>query len=152
MLGNCILNILELNWYERFGEKERKHWNFVIIWSRRPLICKADHFTGRDVDGNGGEMYRNENCTCKACKVTVFMVKYANWSRSCCCRRRGFLSSLLMASERSCCFANAVGQYRTIICSFCFCCRITCWRREVLWLTSKIRLAWRNFLKSWKCW
>ena len=41
MLANCIINILELNWYQRFGEKE----SIKVCCSRRPLICKADRFT-----------------------------------------------------------------------------------------------------------
>ena len=67
MLGNCILNILELNWYQRFREKERKHWNFVIICSRRPLICKADHFTPWT------------RTTVKCTEMKIARVKRAKW-------------------------------------------------------------------------
>ena len=39
------------------------------------------------------KMSKNEKCTFKACKTTVFHRKYENLSRFCCSRRRGCLSS-----------------------------------------------------------
>ena len=41
------------------------------------------------------KMSKDEKCTCKACKNTVFIVKYANLWGFCCRRRRGCLSSLI---------------------------------------------------------
>ena len=44
-------------------------------------------------------MSKNEKCTCKACKNTVFIVKCANLWGFCCRRLRGCLSPLLFNSN-----------------------------------------------------
>ena len=45
-------------------------------------------------------MSKDEKCTCKACKNTVFIVKDANLWGFCCRRRRGCLSSLINIPRR----------------------------------------------------
>ena len=49
-------------------EITRKHRKFDIICSRRPHNCRIGHFT----------LYKNENCTCKACKTTSFHCEICN--------------------------------------------------------------------------
>ena len=59
------------------------------------------HTTAKQVISRRGKnenvykMSKNEKCTCKACKNTVFHCNYANLSGFCCRRRRGCLSSLI---------------------------------------------------------
>ena len=43
MHAKCILTILELNWYQQFGDNKKILQKFVIIWSR-PHNCKMGHF------------------------------------------------------------------------------------------------------------
>ena len=75
-LNFAILTILELNWFV-------DEWKFLHF-----VPTTAKHFTSwRAREQHCCEMYKNEKCTCKACKSTVFfVVKYANLWRACRCR------------------------------------------------------------------
>ena len=85
MLEKCVLTILELNWNQRLGHKKTK-LNSVVISRRRK-------------NENVFKMSKDEKCTCKACKNTVFhcqiskFVKFLlpSWS---------LLSSLIAGSIR----------------------------------------------------
>lgn len=92
MPAKCTLTILEIDWYQRFCDKKKK-LKFVMKCSRLPYGFKTCH-SRWGKDDKGSEMYNDEKCTCKACKILFFFVKYTNlWQ---CCRRcRVFLSSLL---------------------------------------------------------
>ena len=59
------------------------------------------------------KMSKDEKCTCKACKNTVFIVKYANLWGFCCGRRRGCLSSLMSV----CIVKNEIPLWENIVMS-----------------------------------
>ena len=44
--GKCLLTILTLKWFERFGNGNRK-WKFVFTCSRPPHNCETKHFKSR---------------------------------------------------------------------------------------------------------
>ena len=73
----------------------------------------------RRKDGNSYKTCIKGTCTCKTCKTTVFIVKYANLWRSCRRRRRGCLSSLINDRMRDVLFAG--------------CCTFTRWLVLHLW-------------------
>ena len=72
MHAKCILNIVELNWYQQFGDNKKilKICHHMLTLSSQlqnrsfHIICGKDEI--------GSKMYRNENCRCKARKTTVF--------------------------------------------------------------------------------
>ena len=55
----------------------------------------------RGKNENVCEMSKNGKCTCKACKIIAFSVKYANLRHSYCRRRRACLSSLMLKMEQN---------------------------------------------------
>ena len=93
MLKKCVLTILELNWNQRLGHKKTKlnicHHNAHVVHTTAKQIISR-----RRKNENVFKMSKDEKCTCKACKNTVFIFKYANLWGFCCRRRRGCLSSL----------------------------------------------------------
>ena len=77
-IGKCLLTILTLNCFERFGNGNRK-WKFVFTCSRPPHNCESSHFTSR----KGSEwlqMRKNEKCRCKACKTDIFRCQMCRFS------------------------------------------------------------------------
>ena len=67
MLAKCILNILQLNWYQRFGEKIENLSSYAQV-----VHTTAKQITAsRGKVENGSEIYKNEKCSCKSFKTTV---------------------------------------------------------------------------------
>ena len=72
MLEKCVLTILELNWNQRLGHKRTKlkicHHNYahVVHTTAEQVISR------RRKNENVFKMSKDEKCTCKACKNTVF--------------------------------------------------------------------------------
>ena len=71
MLEKRVLTILELNWNQRLGHREDKIEHFssyahVVYTTVKQVISR------RRKNENVCEMSKDEKCTCKACKNTVF--------------------------------------------------------------------------------
>ena len=73
MLENCIITILELNWNQRLGHKKTKlnichhhTLSHVVQTPAKQVISR------RRKNDNVYKLSKNEKCTCKACKNTVF--------------------------------------------------------------------------------
>ena len=60
MLKKCLLTVLELIWNQRLGHKKTK------------LNKTKQEISRRRKNENVYKMSKNEKCTCKACKNTVF--------------------------------------------------------------------------------
>ena len=77
----------------------RQNWTFLIICWRRPHNCKKGHSRHRKNE-NVFKMSKDEKCTCKACKNTVYHCQI--------CKFVGFVltssSWLLSATRRTHCF------------------------------------------------
>ena len=88
-------NYLGIKLEPALGTKENKI-------ERLSSFAHVVHATAKQVislrgkNENVFKMSKDENCTCKACKNTVFNVKYANLWGFCCRRRRGCLCSLII--------------------------------------------------------
>ena len=83
MPEKCALTILELNRNQRFGQdkiEDLSSYAHVVHTTAKKVISR--HRKNEDVF----KMSKDEKCTCKACKNTVFHCQYANlWGF--CCRR-----------------------------------------------------------------
>ena len=71
MLEKCVLTVLELNWNKRLGHKKTKlnichHYADVVHTNAKQVISR------RRKNENVFKMSKDEKCTCKACKNTVF--------------------------------------------------------------------------------
>ena len=71
MLEKCVLTVLELNWNKRLGHKKRKlnichHYAYDVHTTAKQVISR------RRKNENVFKMSKDEKCTCKACKNTVF--------------------------------------------------------------------------------
>ena len=71
MLEKCVLTILELNWNERLGHKKTKlnicnHMLTSSTQTAKKVISR------RRKNENVFKMPKDEKCTCKACKNSVF--------------------------------------------------------------------------------
>ena len=62
---------------------------YVVHTTAKQVISR------RRKNENVFKMSIDEKCTCKACKILFFIVKYANLWVFSCRRRRGYLSSLI---------------------------------------------------------
>ena len=71
MLEKCVLTILELNWNQRLEHKETKLNICHRIGARRPHNCKQV-ISRRRKNENVFKMPKDEKCTCKAYKNSVF--------------------------------------------------------------------------------
>ena len=72
MLEKCLLTVLELIWNQRLGHKNTKlnichHTLNVVHTTAKQVISR------RRKNENVYKMSKNEKCTCKACKNTVFL-------------------------------------------------------------------------------
>ena len=92
----CFVSMLELNWYQRFGDNKKKNENLLSCVHVVHITVKRA-IPRRGKVKNCSKMYKNEKCMWKACKTTVFhpFVEYTNLWRSCGGTRRGYLSSPL---------------------------------------------------------
>ena len=69
MPEKCALTILELNWNQRLGQDKIEHsssYAHVVHTTAKKVISR--HRKNENVH----KMSKNEKCTCKACKNTVF--------------------------------------------------------------------------------
>ena len=70
-LENCVLTILELNWNQRLGHKKTKlNICHHMLMSSTQLQNWSFHVVERTRTSTKCE--KNEICTCKACKNTIF--------------------------------------------------------------------------------
>ena len=72
MLEKCVLTILELNWKQRLGHKWTK---LNICYHLRTSSTQLQNMQGisrRRKNENVFKMSKDEKCTCKACKNTIF--------------------------------------------------------------------------------
>ena len=99
MLEKCVLTILKLNWNQRLGHREDKiehlsSYALVVHITAKQVISR------RRKNENVYEMSKDEICTCKACKNTVFhfqICKFVGvWLPS---SSRFFISSLFKKVE-----------------------------------------------------
>ena len=63
MLEKCVLTILELNWNERLGHNT---YALVVHTTAKQVISR------RRKNEDVFKMSKDDKCTCKACKNTVF--------------------------------------------------------------------------------
>ena len=71
MLEKCALTILELNWNQRLGHKKTKlNICHHTLTSSTELQNRSFHVVERT--RTSSKCPKNEKCTCKACKNTVF--------------------------------------------------------------------------------
>ena len=72
--AKCIVNILELNRYQRFEDnKKKKMENLSLRLHVFHITANLKHINSRrGKDKNGSKMYKNEKFTCKACETIVF--------------------------------------------------------------------------------
>ena len=71
MLEKCLLTVLELIWNQRLGHKKTKlNICHHILTSSTQVENRI--ISRRRKNQNVNKMSKNEKCTCKACKNTVF--------------------------------------------------------------------------------
>ena len=66
MLEKCVLTILELNLNQRLGHNKTK------LNICHHMLTSSTQLQSRRKNENVYKMSKNEKCTCKACKNTVF--------------------------------------------------------------------------------
>ena len=68
MLEKCVVTDLELNWNQRLGYKKTKinYYAHVVHTTAKQVISR------RRKNENVFKMSKDDKCTCKACKNTVF--------------------------------------------------------------------------------
>ena len=99
MLEKCVLNILELNWNQRFGHKKTKlNICHHMLTSSTQLQNRSFHVVERT--RTSSKCQKMKNARAKRAKIPFFIVKYANLWGFWCRRRRGCLSSLLCYAKR----------------------------------------------------
>ena len=93
MLEKCVLTILELNWNQRLGHKKTKlNICHHMLTLSTQLQNRSFHIVEKSRTSSKCQKMRNK--WAERAKILFFTVKYANlWGF--CCRRRGFLSSLV---------------------------------------------------------
>ena len=89
MLEKCVLTILKLNWNQRLGHEKLPSCGHVVHTTAKQVISR------RRKNENVFKMSKDEKFTCKACKNTVFHCQICKFVGFCCCRSRGWLSSLI---------------------------------------------------------
>ena len=139
MFEKCVLTILELNWNQHLT------WD-IKRCSRRSHNCKIGHFPGKNE--NVCEKSKNERCTCKAHKNTVFhcqICKFVRWPSGdmlqikkllqikwSCCKLRNVAANKikLLQIKKRCCKLNKVAAnlksllqiFKTSCCKLKECC------------------------------
>ena len=93
MLAKCVLAFLELNWNQRFRDKQTKlNICHHMPTSSTQLQNRSFHVVERT--RTSARCPKMKTARAKRVKLLFFIVKYANLQLSCCRRRRGCLSSL----------------------------------------------------------
>ena len=115
-LAKCILTILELNWYERLGDK-KKNLKFV------KYLCRAHDLQNIILrvwwEENDCNMYKNgpENARTKRSKLLFSIVEYPNLWRSCPPCPSGWLSSQIVITAVT--WDGVRGEHFSHVCSEC---------------------------------
>ena len=73
--GKCVLTILELNCNQRFRDKKT---NLNIC---HHMLTSSTQLSHRGKNENVCQMFKNEKCTCKACKTIVFHCQICKFVR-----------------------------------------------------------------------
>ena len=108
MLEKYVLTILELNWNQILGHKRTKlNICHHMLCSRRPLNSKTV-MPRRRKNENVSKMSKDEKCTCKACKNTVFHWLFHNEA----------FKSLLRPKPPLCCWEWICGAFMSWISRF----------------------------------
>ena len=96
MLEKCVLTDLELNWNKRLGHKKTKlNICHHMLTSSTQLQSRSFHVVERTRTST--KCQKMKYARAKRAKILFAIVKYANLWGFCCRRRRGCLSSLLIA-------------------------------------------------------
>ena len=72
MLEKCFLTIVELNWNQRLGHEKTKLNICHHMLTSSTQLQNWSFYDGRRKNENVYKMSKNEKCTCKARKNTVF--------------------------------------------------------------------------------
>ena len=72
MLEKCILTIRELNWNQPLGHKKTKLNIYLSSYAHVVHTTAKQVISRRRKNENVFKMSKDEKCTCKACKNTVF--------------------------------------------------------------------------------
>ena len=81
------------------GTNEDKIEHFLLSYALVVHTTAKQVISRRRKNENVFKMSKDEKCTCKACKNTVFIAKYANLRDFCCRCRRGCLNFLLLVID-----------------------------------------------------
>ena len=80
ILEKCVLTILELNWNKRLGHKKTKlNICHHMLTSSTQLQNRSFHVVERT--RTSSKYQKDEKCTCKACKNTVFHCQICKFVR-----------------------------------------------------------------------
>ena len=120
VLEKCVLTILELNWNQRLGDKKTK---LNICHHMLTSCTQLQKFHVVERTRTSTKCEKNEICTCKACKNTIFH-----------CQICKFVGFLLPSSSWLLKLPNDVWQRRNVV--YCFnhflkC--LKCFLRKVFW-------------------
>ena len=133
MLEKCLLTVLELIWNQRLGHKKTKlNICHHMLTSSTQLQNRSFHVVERTRTST--KCQKNEKCTCKACKNTVFHCQI--------CKFVGFLFPYYYYITLVCCVPHLflVSFFSLLVCSTsdenflpsCYCwpysCFLTCAR------------------------
>ena len=96
MFEKCVLTIVELNWNQRLGHKKTK---LKICHHMLTSSTQQQNRSFQVVERTrtSSKCQKMKYARAKRAKILFFIVKYANLWGFCCCRRRGCLSSLIIA-------------------------------------------------------
>ena len=72
MLEKCVITILGLNWNQRLGQKKTKLNICHHMLTSSLQLQNTEVISRRRKNENVSKMSKDEKCSCKACKTTVF--------------------------------------------------------------------------------
>ena len=81
MLEKCVPTILELNWNQRLGRKKTKLNICHHMLTSSTQLQNTEVISRRRKNENVFKMSKDEKCTCKACKNTVFHCQICKFVR-----------------------------------------------------------------------
>ena len=81
MLEKCVLTILELNWNQRLGHKKTTEIEQLSSYVHVVHTTAKMVISRRRKNENVFKMSKDEKCTCKACKNTVFHYQICKFVR-----------------------------------------------------------------------
>ena len=104
MLAKCVLTILELNQNQHFrGKRTKLNICHHMLMSSTQLqnIPFSSSFHVVERTRMSAKCPKMKNAHAKHAKLLFFIVKHANWWRSCCRHRCGYVNSLLSSLDYS---------------------------------------------------